>query len=87
MTEAEEGRIAEYFAPMYRAMGFALLGEKEKAIAELEGHPREALWNMYQERLYDPLSDDPRFVALLEGLNLPTTLSRPLRSSGRNPLA
>ena len=83
MTEAEEGRIAEFFAPMYRAMGFALLGEKEKAIAEFELHPREALWNTYQERLYDPLRDDPRFVKLLKGLNLPTTLSRSYQSSGR----
>jgi len=87
MTEAEEGRIAEFFAPLYRAMGFALLGEKEKALTELERNRGEALWNMYQERLYDPLRDDPRFVALLKGLHLPTTLSRPVHSSGPSPPA
>ena len=77
----EAGRLPGYFGPMNIAGYYALWGEKEKALALLERDTREgdrALWARYQAFYFDPLREEPRFVALLRQLQLPTKLPRSL---------
>jgi len=57
------------------AMLHAALGEKERALELLERDTREGdgtLWLYYRGIFFDAIRDDPRFVALLRGLRLPT---------------
>ena len=68
----ERSRTA-YLPPSYVARIYAGLGERDKAIAWLEkaygvrdGH----LALVGVEPAFDPLRDDPRFIALLRRLNL-----------------
>jgi hypothetical protein len=61
------------------------LGENEKTLALLEQDNREGerlFWNLYQEPAFDTVRDDPRFVAILKDMRLPTTLTRPRRKLG-----
>jgi len=84
LAEWEEGRLPEPFL-RYAALMYSGLGEKERALALLERDDREEgknLWNIYLFPELDPIRDDPRFVALLRNLHLPTTLSRPRWSPG-----
>ncbi len=70
------------------ASAYAFCGEKERALTLLERDCRSGdklLWNHYEEHGFDPIRDDPRFLALLRSMNLPTTLSRPLWSGGGPP--
>ena len=88
LAEWEGGQLPELFL-RYAALMYAGLGEKERALALLERDDREAgknLWNVYLFPELDSIRDDPRFVALLRGLNLPTTLSRLRWSPGKTLL-
>ena len=91
MEDWDRGRIPEYLSLSGAAVGYALLGEKEKALALLERDFREGdklLWNGYQDLAFDAIRDDPRFIALLRNMNLPTTLTRPVaRARGSAPPA
>jgi hypothetical protein len=61
------------------------LGEKEKALALLEQDYRtgdKALWARYLEAPFDSIRDDPRFISMLRGMNLPLTLVRQPRGVG-----
>ncbi|MGD0250702.1 MAG: hypothetical protein ABSB97_07470 [Thermoplasmata archaeon] len=75
LVDLEAGRFREYAPRIISAFFNALMGEKEKALALLEQDFREGdkiLWNSYQSELLDPIRDDPRFIALLRAMKLPT---------------
>jgi len=89
LVDWEGGRLSGPYALDDAALQYAVLGENERALALLERDDREqgkSLWVVYLYPELDPIRDDPRFVALLRGLNLPTTLSRPRWSPGRTSL-
>jgi len=80
LADWEGGRLSERLDRKYAALGHTLLGEYERALALLAPDEQEgdtSLWNVYLDPILDPLRDDPRFVAMLRDLNLPTSLSRP----------
>ncbi len=62
-----------FIRPNYVAAMYAVLGEKEKALQLLEWDSRQgeqSLWIDFRRRSFDSIRDDPRFVALLKGMNL-----------------
>ena len=86
LADWESGRLSGRYDVRYAALDYAALGDNERAISLLERDDREEgsnLWNVYFRPELDPIRDDPRFVAILRKLNLPTTLSRPRWSPGR----
>jgi len=88
LADWEQGRWPEYTSPSNVAMGYVLAGEQEKALVLLERDLREGerlLWSVYQVPYFDPIRGDPRFIAMLHALKLPTQLSRPLWPDGRHP--
>ncbi len=81
----ERGTLGGYFNAGGAATLYALLGDREHALELLDRDFREGdrvLWNVYQDVSFDLLRDDPRFVAMLRALRLPTTVARPLRPEG-----
>jgi TolB-like protein/Flp pilus assembly protein TadD len=64
----------EYVIPSFVAVVFGSMGEKDKALAELEKsieqHDSWFRWAKV-EPLFDPLRDDPRFAGLLKRMGLP----------------
>ena len=85
LAEWEAGRWPRYLALADVAGAYAFLGYTEKALALLERDCRDGdkvLWNAYQDPHFDPIRDDPRFVAMLRTMKLPTTLARPSRLAG-----
>jgi tetratricopeptide (TPR) repeat protein len=77
MKEYEEGRLTGYVPPVVAASFYANWGENEKALTLLERDWLEGdrtLWSFYQSELLDPLREDPRFIAILKDMNLPTTV-------------
>ena len=87
LADWEGGRLSERLDRKYAALGYAVLGENERALALLAPDDREGgtnLWNVYLDPILDPLREDPRFVAMIRELNLPTTLSRPRLVFGRS---
>jgi len=81
MRDWEQGRFPVYVQDPMVAGGYAMIGETEKAFELLEKDSREearVLWASYQDIAFDSIRDDPRFLAMLRELNLPTTISRPL---------
>jgi adenylate cyclase len=80
IADWEAGKIREYASPFGAAERYAVMGETEKALALLERTQREGntlLWANYLDVEFDVIRDDPRFVALLRELKVPTTISRP----------
>jgi adenylate cyclase len=88
LRELEVASKPQYVGPDILAMLHALLGEKEKALEVLEQDDREgdrALWAVYLNPIFDSLRDDPRFVALLRSMRLPTSPPhRRMRTGQRN---
>jgi serine/threonine-protein kinase len=86
--EWEEASGTTYINLVTKAMIYAALGEREKAIEALERAHREGErwlpWS-YSAVVFDSIRDDPRFRAMLEKLNLPTKLSRPRWSPKVSP--
>jgi len=81
ITEVDRGIITEFVRGAALACALALCRENERAISTLEQEFEagvSGLWNIYQNRELDAIRSDPRFVAMLLKLNLPTTLTRPL---------
>jgi len=77
----ERGETESYTSATFLAMLYSALGEKSKALDLLERDYREGdrvLWLWYRGIFFDPIRDDPRFVALLRTYGLPVT---PLRGS------
>ena len=75
LAEWEAGQLGTYLSPSVVAGFYAIWGDPERALSLLEGDYREGdrtLWNVYQGAQLDPLRGEPRFVALLRAMNLPT---------------
>ena len=80
------GTAFDYIGPLRLAEAHLVLGETDEAWPLLERDAQEGgdhgLWAHYQSPVYDPIRNDPRFVALLRSMNLPTTLTRRIRGKG-----
>jgi len=88
LDDYEAGRFSHYIPLPGLAAGYARLGDGEKALELLERDYREGdrvLWNSYQSPAYDSIREDPRFVALLREMNLPTSLRRPVQNTRERP--
>ena len=84
LAEWEQGRTSQYVSLVDVAAWYSLLGESEKALTLLAQDYREGdrtLWVAYGLTHFDPIREDPRFVAMLRTMKLPTTLARPWRST------
>jgi adenylate cyclase len=82
LEEWEAGKSEGYVPASSVAADYAFLGERERALDLLEKDFREGdkgLWIIYQAVAFDSLRDEPRFKELLRAMNLPPTLTRPLR--------
>ncbi len=76
--EVERGEAKSYTSAAHLAMLYSALNERERALDLLEQDYREGdaiLWLYYRGVFFDPLRDDPRFVALLEKYRLPGNAS------------
>jgi len=79
VAEWEAGRWPQYISLPSVAGAYAFWGETDKAVALLERDFREGdkvLWSVYQDPNFDQMRDDPRFVAFLKEMKLPTHLAR-----------
>ncbi len=88
MADWESGGWPVYAALPDVASGYARLGEVEKALALIERDYREGdrvLWNSYQGNWFDGMRNEPRFLAILRAMNLPTTLKRLERKTETRP--
>jgi adenylate cyclase len=68
------GNWPSYLSEAYAAMLYARLGEAQQALDLLERDSRtgdKILWLWHRSFAFDPIRDDPRFVALLKELGLP----------------
>ena len=75
----ERGEWPGYNSGTHLAMLYAALGEKAKALDLLEKDFREGetlLWMFYRGVWFDPIRDDPRFIALLRQYGLPLQPAR-----------
>ncbi len=73
--EVERGAWKTYLSGTHLAMAYSVLGEKDRALALLEKDFRDGervLWLWYRGLFFDPIRDDPRFLALLRQYGLPT---------------
>jgi adenylate cyclase len=71
----EEHPDREYIPPGVAAMLYAALGDPKKAFDLIELDLSEgdrSLWNYYQSPAFDAYRADPRFLALLRSVHLPT---------------
>jgi adenylate cyclase len=78
LAEWGRGALKTYISPGHAAMMHSALGDKQRALELLEEDQRRGdhiLWLHYQGVFYDPIRREPRFVALLREMGLPT---RPL---------
>ena len=75
-----------YIGPTRLAEAHLALGDREAALALLEKDRGEggdhSLWARYQGLVFDPIREDPRFVAILRAMHLPTTIAR--KAPGRD---
>ena len=81
LKDWEEGRFVEFADPLMTARAYALVGERNKALSLIEqdfAAGDRLLWWSYQGFAFDPIREDPRFVRILQEMNLPITVSRPL---------
>jgi class 3 adenylate cyclase/TolB-like protein len=76
----EEGRLPWYLSLLDAAAYYALVGDTEKALSVLEREQTEgdrALWAPYRMSWFDSIRNDPRFVAMIRAMKLPTTVASP----------
>ncbi len=91
--EAERGEAKSYTSAAHLAMLYSALGERARALDLLEQDYREGdatLWLYYRGVFFDPIRDDPRFLALLRSYRLPGDPPRhdesvPRGARGRRP--
>ncbi|HLN51588.1 MAG TPA: adenylate/guanylate cyclase domain-containing protein [Thermoplasmata archaeon] len=90
-AEAERGDSKSYTSAAHLAMLYAVLGETDKALALVEKDTREGdqiLWLFQRGPYFDSIRNDPRFVACLRTLGLPTGSERPSTPApGQHPPA
>jgi adenylate cyclase len=75
LAAAEAGTLKTYISGTHLAMLYSALGERAKALDLLERAYREGdrvLWLWYRDVWFDPIREDPRFVALLRQYGVPT---------------
>jgi adenylate cyclase len=73
-AELEKGEWKSYLSATYRAMLYAALGEKTKALDLLEEdfrHGDRVLWLWYRGIYFDSIRDNPRFASLIRQYGLP----------------
>ena len=78
---AERGEAKSYTSAAHLAMLYSALGERERALDLLEQDYREGdaiLWLYHRATFFDPIREDPRFVALLRNYRLPEGAPRPV---------
>ena len=81
-AEAERGEAKSYTSRTHLALLYSAIGEKTRALDLLEQDYRDGermLWNVFRGVWFDPIREDPRFVALLREYGLPV---EHLRRSG-----
>jgi len=86
--EVERGETKSYTSSAHLAMLYSALGERERALDLLEQDYREGdaiLWLYHRRVFFDPIRDDPRFVALLQKYRLPGYASASEGSAPREP--
>jgi len=74
LFELQERAKREYVSPLYQAIVYAGLGEKDAAFLGLQAAFKERATDMLGLKtgaLYDPLRSDPRFDDLLKRMGLP----------------
>ena len=75
IAEAERGEAKSYTSDLHLAIYYAALGETSRALDRLERDYREGdqtLWMYRRGIFFDPIRQEPRFVALLQQYGLPT---------------
>jgi adenylate cyclase len=86
VSEVEAGRAKSYTSDTHLGMMYSALGDASKALDLLEKDFREgdrALWLWQRGVFFDPIRNEPRFVALLRQYGLPLhDLRRPLFHPG-----
>jgi len=73
VTEWESGSATRYFRPSYVAALLTQLGRKEEALEILERDDLRGdrgLWIDFRRMEFDPIRNDPRFVAILREMKL-----------------
>ncbi len=78
LREWEAGSKGTYTPASWLAGLHAVVGEKEAALRILEEDSRDGSRSLavdYHWEYFDSIRDDPRFVSLLRGLNLPTEIT------------
>jgi adenylate cyclase len=78
-AEIERGESNDYNSAAHLAMLYSSMGEKSKALDLLEQDSREGdqiLWLFHRGTYFDPIRNEPRFVALLRRFRLPTSTIR-----------
>ena len=72
LDELEEGSDQSYLAP-YIALAYVGLGEKDQSLEWLDKAYQEHHGQMVylKDQRWDPLRSDPRFQALIQGMNFP----------------
>jgi len=82
-AEAERGEAKSYTSAAHLAMLYSALGDRERALDLLEQDYREGdaiLWLYHRGAFFDPIRDDPRFVALLRKYRVPGKGGAPLET-------
>jgi adenylate cyclase len=75
LAEVDRGAWTTYMSGTHLAMLYSALGEKERALDLLEKDYRDGervFWLYYRGYFFDPIRNEPRFVALLRQYGLPT---------------
>jgi len=78
-AEWVEASKTQYIRPANIALLYAAIGESDRAFEWLEADFQSGdqfLWLCYQWYEFDPIRADPRFVAMLDRMNRPKTVSR-----------
>ncbi|MGA8542234.1 MAG: adenylate/guanylate cyclase domain-containing protein [Thermoplasmata archaeon] len=87
-AEVERGEAKSYTSATHLAMLYSVLGEKSKALDLLEKDYRDGdrvLWLWHRGLYFDPIRDEPRFLALLRQYGLPSDELRRPRLGGKDP--
>jgi len=70
--------VSREYAPRQLSAGlYTILGDYERALTLLEEDSSvgdRTLWYYYQDAVLDPIRSDPRFIAMLKAMRLPTSM-------------